>query len=80
MDQQDLAADADGTITNVKFYQKLSTAGSRTLVGTGTFACGDHEINWTIISIATGSYALSADATDNSGAITTHTVNITITN
>ena len=75
---QAVAADYDGTIASVKFYQKLSTAGSRTLIGTGTFSGGYHQLNWSITSVATGSYTLSADATDNAGGVTTTSVNVTI--
>jgi hypothetical protein len=75
---QAAASDYDGTIGNVKFYHKLSSAPSRTLIGTGTSAGGYHSINWTISGVATGSYTLSADATDNSGGITTDSVTITI--
>jgi hypothetical protein len=61
----------------VKFYQQIS-GGSRTLVGTGTFANGFHQLSWTITGVATGSYTLSADATDNSGGVTTDSVTVTI--
>jgi hypothetical protein len=74
---QAVANDVDGTISNVKFYQKLGS-GTRTLVGTGTFANGFYSISWNISGVATGSYTLSADATDNSGAVTTDSVTVTI--
>lgn len=72
------ASDYDGTIGNVKFYQKLSSAGSRTLVGTATFSGGHYSIAWNISAAATGSYTISADATDNTGAVSTDSVTITI--
>jgi hypothetical protein len=74
---QAVASDVDGTISNVKFYQKLGS-GSRTLVGTGTFANGFYQLSWNITGVATGSYTLSADATDNAGAVTSDSVTITI--
>jgi len=76
---QAAASDYDGTIGNVKFYQKLSSAGSRTLIGTATYANGFHSLAWNISAAATGSYTISADATDNGGAITTDSVTLSIT-
>lgn len=75
---QAAASDYDGTIANVKFYQKLSSASSRTLIGTGTATGGYHQLNWNISAVATGTYTLSADATDNGGAVTTDSVTVTI--
>ena len=74
---QACASDYDGTISNIKFYQKLGS-GSRVLIGTGTATGGYHQITWTISGVATGSYTVSADATDNAGAVTTDSVTITI--
>lgn len=76
---QAAASDYDGTIANVKFYQKLNSAGSRTLIGTGTASGGYHQLSWSISAVATGTYTISADATDNTGAVTTDSVTITIT-
>ena len=75
---QAAASDYDGTVSSVKFYQKLSSAGGRTLIGTGTAGGGHHQINWSISSAATGTYTISADATDNAGGVTTDSVTITI--
>jgi hypothetical protein len=74
---QAVASDVDGTVSNVKFYQQLS-GGSRTLVGPGTLASGYYSLSWNISAAATGTYTLSADATDNSGAVTTDSVTVTI--
>ncbi|MES2697408.1 MAG: DNRLRE domain-containing protein [Verrucomicrobiota bacterium] len=75
---QAAGSDYDGTIANVKFYQKHSSAGSRTLIGTGTATGGYHQLSWNISAATTGSYTVSADSTDNSGAVTTDSVTITI--
>lgn len=64
------ASDPDGSISKVEFY-----AGS-TKVGEDDTA--PYAFNWTAIS---GSYALTAVATDNQGASTTSAaVNVTVTN
>jgi hypothetical protein len=55
------ASDPDGTINKVDFYQ------GTTLIGTDTTP--PFSINWN--NIASGYYALSAQATDNRGAVTT---------
>jgi hypothetical protein len=55
------AADADGTITKVDFYQ------GTTLLGTATSA--PYKYSWQ--NVAAGSYSITARATDNSGATTT---------
>jgi len=75
---QAIASDYDGTIASVQFYQKASGAGSRTLIGSGAFTGGLYQITWDISTLSTGSYTLSADATDNSGGVTTGTVSVTI--
>jgi GH35 family endo-1,4-beta-xylanase len=63
------ATDADGTVTNVKFYN------GTTLLATVTTA----PYTYTWASVAAGSYTITAVATDNGGAITTSTaVSITI--
>ncbi|WP_029280587.1 Ig-like domain-containing protein, partial [Pedobacter borealis] len=63
------AADADGTIAKVEFYQ------GSTLLGQSTTA--PYSFTWA--SPAAGTYALTAKATDNSGGITVSgAVNITI--
>ena len=63
------ATDADGTISKVDFYR------GTTLLGTDNTA--PYTFSWT--NVAVGNYALTAKATDNSGAITTSaTVNIVV--
>ncbi|MGA5764258.1 glycoside hydrolase family 48 protein [Nonomuraea bangladeshensis] len=63
------AADADGTIAKVDFYQ------GSTLLGTDTTS--PYSYNWT--NVAAGSYSITARATDNSGAATTSSpVGITV--
>ncbi len=57
------AADADGTVSGVAFYQ------GTTLLGTDTSA----PYNFTWSNVAAGSYTLTAVATDNAGAVTTST-------
>jgi hypothetical protein len=75
---QALASDFDGTIGSVKFYQKLSGAGSRTLIGTGSATNGAYQLAWTISGVTAGTYTISADATDNSSAVSTHSYDIVI--
>jgi hypothetical protein len=58
------AADADGTVSKVDFYN------GSTLIGTD--ATAPYSYNWT--NVAAGSYAITAKATDNSGASTTSSV------
>ena len=55
------AADADGTISKVDFYQ------GATLLGTDTSA--PYSYSWA--NVAAGTYSLTAKATDNGGATTT---------
>jgi beta-glucanase (GH16 family) len=63
------AADSDGTVTQVEFYQ------GTTLLYTDTSA--PYSYTWTGVPV--GSYSLTAKATDNSGAVTTSTaVGITV--
>jgi Bacterial Ig domain/Secretion system C-terminal sorting domain len=63
------AADTDGTVAKVEFYN------GATLLGTDSIA--PYAFAWT--SPAAGSYALTAKATDNGGAVTTSAiVNISI--
>ena len=63
------AADANGTVTKVDFYQ------GATLIGTDTST--PYSFSWT--NVAAGTYALTAVATDNGGATGTSTVvNITV--
>jgi hypothetical protein len=65
------ASDPDGTVTKVDFYQNGN------LLGTDTTS--PYSFAWN--SVGTGSYALTAVATDNVGATkTSATVNITVTN
>ena len=64
------AADADGTVSKVDFYN------GTTLLSTVTTA--PYNFTWT--NVATGTYSITAKATDNSGASTTSsTVNISVT-
>lgn len=63
------AADSDGTVAKVDFYQ------GATLLGTDTSA--PYEFVWSNVGV--GSYALTAKATDNAGAVmTSGAVNITV--
>jgi hypothetical protein len=63
------AADSDGTVSKVDFYQ------GSTLLGTDTTS--PYSYSWT--SVAAGSYSLTAKATDNLGATTTSSaVGITV--
>jgi hypothetical protein len=67
------AADSDGTVSKVDFYQ------GTTLLGTDTSS--PYSYTWS--SVAVGSYSLTAKATDNSDAVTTSaavgiTVNYTL--
>ena len=65
------ASDSDGTVTNVAFYQ------GATLLANVTTA--PYLFTWT--NVPSGVYALSAVATDNSGASTTSSVvNVTVAN
>ncbi len=67
---QATAADADGTVSQVAFYN-----GSTLL---GTDASSPYSYSWT--NVGAGSYAVTARATDNAGAVTTSAVvNITVT-
>ena len=52
------ASDADGTVTKVEFYR------GTTLIGTSTAA--PYSVNWA--NVASGTYDLTAKATDNLGA------------
>jgi len=56
------ATDSDGTIASVAFYN------GATLIGTGTFSGGSYT--FTRSNVAAGSYSLTAQATDNQGAVT----------
>ncbi len=65
------ATDTDGTISKVEFF--------RGAVKLGEDLASPFEFAWT--NVLTGSYALTAVATDNSGGVTTSAaVNITVTN
>ena len=64
------AADSDGSIASVAFYN------GTTLIGSDTTA--PYSVAWS--NVATGSYSLTAKATDNQGAVTTSApVTITVT-
>lgn len=66
-----VAADSDGTVTNVIFY-----AGTQQIGQDGT---SPYSITWT--NVAAGNYAITAKAIDNDGAATTSSiVNVTVTN
>ncbi len=68
---QATAADANGTVTSVAFYN------GTTLLGTDTTS--PYSFSWT--NVATGNYAITARATDNGGATTTSSaVNIVVGN
>ena len=75
---QAVASDYDGTVASVRFYHKLSSAPSRTLIGNATSSGGAWQITWNFSGAATGSYTLSADATDNSGAVASASISITL--
>ena len=63
------ASDNDGTITKVEFYQGATKLGED--------LSSPYSFSWT--NVAAGSYALTARATDNSGAVTiSSVVNITV--
>lgn len=65
------AADANGTIAKVEFFS------NGTLLGTGTFGSGVYTYSWN--AETTGTYALTAKATDDEGKATTSAaVNVTI--
>lgn len=67
---QATAADADGTVSQVEFYN------GATLLGTD--ATSPYSFSWT--NVAAGSYTITAKATDNAGAQTTSAaVSITVT-
>lgn len=64
------AADSDGTITKVEFFQ-----GGTNLIATVTTS--PYTFNWT--GVTAGSYAITAKATDNLTAVTTSSaVNVTV--
>jgi hypothetical protein len=56
------ASDSDGAVSKVEFYR-----GGTTLIGTDTTS--PYSLTWN--SVAAGSYALTAKATDNAGGVTT---------
>lgn len=65
------AADLDGTITKVEFYVNGLKAGEDTVA--------PYSYTWT--NVVSGSYLLTAKATDNSGAFRTSTpLNVTVVN
>lgn len=64
------AADANGTVSNVQFYN------GTTLIGSD--ATSPYTITWP--SVGVGTYSITAKATDNLGAVTTSTaVSVTVT-
>ena len=63
------AADSDGTVSKVDFYQ------GTTLLGTAT--ASPYSYTWT--GVAAGTYSITAKATDNAGAVTTSSaVSVTV--
>jgi hypothetical protein len=62
------AADADGTVSKVEFYNGTTLLGSD--------ASAPYSYSWT--GVAAGSYVITAKATDNSGASTT-SASVTVT-
>jgi plastocyanin len=62
------ASDSDGSVTNVQFLQGSTVLANDTTVPYGV----------TVASLAAGSYSFSAIASDNSGAKTTNSINITV--
>jgi hypothetical protein len=64
------AADADGTVSSVKFYN------GSTLLTTITVA--PYTYSWT--SVAAGTYTITAKATDNGGAVTTSAIQMVTVN
>src|SRR5690606_26125216 len=65
------ASDADGTVSNVQFYN------GNTLIGSD--ATAPYSFTWN--NVASGNYAITARATDNSGVTTTSSIiNITVSN
>lgn len=65
-----VASDADGTVSQVQFFN------GSTLLGTDNSS--PYSFAWT--NVAAGSYAISAKATDNSGAVTTSAVVAVVVN
>lgn len=64
-----IAADADGTISKVEFYNGTTLLGSD--------AISPYTYSWT--NVAAGTYSITAQATDNSGATTTsEAVSVTV--
>jgi hypothetical protein len=59
------AADSDGTITKVEFYQGTTKLGESLVA--------PYEFSW--LSVGAGTYSLTARATDNQGASTTSAAN-----
>jgi Bacterial Ig domain len=57
------AADTDGTVSKVEFFNGATKLGQDT--------ASPYSFNWT--NVAVGTYAITAKATDNSGAVTTST-------
>ena len=64
------ATDADGTVSNVQFYNGTTLLGSD--------ASAPYSFAWT--NVAAGTYSIAAKATDNSGAITTSTAITVVVN
>ncbi|TAK97110.1 MAG: hypothetical protein EPO07_13880, partial [Verrucomicrobia bacterium] len=64
------AADSDGTVTNVDFYQGTTRLGNKTSV--------PYTLTWN--NVSGGTYSLTAVATDNAGLTTTSTaITVTVT-
>lgn len=58
------ASDADGTISNIQFYNGATLLGSD--------ATSPYSFSWT--NVVAGTYSITVKATDNSGAVTTSSV------
>jgi len=67
------AADTDGTVAKVEFYD------GATFLGQGTANGNNYVLTWSNAPV--GIHAVTAKATDNSGAVTTSgTINLTVSN
>ena len=66
------AADSNGTVTKVEFFQGTTKLGE-------VLNPGPYQFSWT--GMISGAYVLTAKATDNDGAVTTSApINVTVTN
>jgi len=65
------AIDSDGTITQVDFYNGINLIGSISTGQAGNSGSGGNTYTFNWANVASGSYTLTAVATDNLGASTT---------